>query len=202
MREDSVIKELDYKNHIIKIYPDDMLESPRQWDNLGKMICFHNRYNLGDKHDFSIDEFKEFISKGKDIISLPLYLYDHSGITMNTTGFFCLWDSGQVGRIYCTKEQALKEFGGKYMTRKLKDKAKEVLLAEVETYDKYLRGDVVGYVVCDEAGEPLDSCWGYYDIEDATEEAKSIVDYEVEEKAKEEKEEKEFKSAHPLAFMA
>ena len=26
----------------------------------------------------------------------PLYLYDHGGITMNTTGFSCSWDSGQV----------------------------------------------------------------------------------------------------------
>ena len=30
-------------------------------------------------------------------LMLPLYLYDHSGITMNTTGFSCPWDSGQVG---------------------------------------------------------------------------------------------------------
>lgn len=32
-------------------------------------------------------------------LMLPLYLYDHSGITMNTTGFSCPWDSGQVGWI-------------------------------------------------------------------------------------------------------
>lgn len=49
-------------------------------------------------------------------IVLPLYLYDHSGITMNTTGFSCPWDSGQVGWIYASKEDALKEFGGKSFT--------------------------------------------------------------------------------------
>ena len=39
-------------------------------------------------------------------LMLPLYLYDHSGITMNTTGFSCPWDSGQVGWIYAFKEDA------------------------------------------------------------------------------------------------
>ena len=49
-------------------------------------------------------------------LMLPLYLYDHSGITMNTTGFSCPWDSGQVGWIYASKEDALREFGGKNIT--------------------------------------------------------------------------------------
>ena len=26
---------------------------------------------------------------GKELIILPLYLYDHSGLTMNTSGFIC-----------------------------------------------------------------------------------------------------------------
>ena len=49
-------------------------------------------------------------------LMLPLYLYDHSGITMNTTGFSCPWDSGQVGWIYASKEDALREFGGRTFT--------------------------------------------------------------------------------------
>ena len=48
----------------------------------------------------------------KDIVFyLPLYLYDHSGITMNTGGFSCSWDSGQMGWIYATKEDIQKEYG-------------------------------------------------------------------------------------------
>ena len=37
-------------------------------------------------------------------VFLPLYLFDHSGITMNTSGFSCPWDSGQVGWIFCTPD--------------------------------------------------------------------------------------------------
>ena len=46
-----------------------------------------------------------------EVVALPLYLYDHSGITMNTSGFSCPWDSGQVGWIYCTKKRFREETG-------------------------------------------------------------------------------------------
>ena len=49
-------------------------------------------------------------------ITLPLYLMDHSGLAMQTTSFNDPWDSGQVGWIYVSKEDALKEFGGEKMT--------------------------------------------------------------------------------------
>lgn len=40
------------------------------------------------------------------VVMLPLYLYDHGGITINTTGFHCPWDSGQVGWIHTTVKNA------------------------------------------------------------------------------------------------
>lgn len=41
---------------------------------------------------------------------MPLYLMDHSGLAMQTESFHDPWDSGQVGWIYVSKEDALKEF--------------------------------------------------------------------------------------------
>ena len=58
---------------------------------------------------FTFEELHEFINA--DYILLPLYLYDHSGITMNTTGFSCSWDSGQVGFIYASKARFKEETG-------------------------------------------------------------------------------------------
>jgi hypothetical protein len=54
----------------IKIYQDDCDENqnPRHWDNLGTMVCFHRRYELGDKHTMSIEEAREF-RQSKDIIA-------------------------------------------------------------------------------------------------------------------------------------
>jgi hypothetical protein len=58
-------------------------------------------------------------------------------------------------------------------------KVKENLEVETKTYDAYLSGNVVGYVIKNSAGEITDSCWGYYSEADAIAEAKSTVDFNV-----------------------
>jgi hypothetical protein len=205
----------------IEIIPDEDRDSPRDWDNLGTMVCFHSRYHLGDEqpteswaahllsllgeefadkllswneaeyakrcHHLSGREyFKAEAELGEDyrgrivdefmtrFIALPLYLYDHSGITMNTSGFHCPWDSGQVGWIYVSREDALKEYSRKRMSGKLRDKVEQVLRGEVEVYDQYLRGDVYGYVV-KMKDKTEDSCWGFYGMDYCLEEARRIA---------------------------
>jgi hypothetical protein len=108
-------------------------------------------------------------------VILPLFLYDHSGITMNTTGFNCRWDSGQVGFIFISKAKALKEFGGKIITKKLRERLETYLKNEVETYDQYLTGDVWGVQVFED-GEEVDSCWGFYGYDYAESEAKAMCE--------------------------
>lgn len=58
---------------------------------------------------FTFAELNEIIAL--EYVLLPLYLYDHSGITMKTSGFSCPWDSGQVGFIYASKDTFKKETG-------------------------------------------------------------------------------------------
>ncbi len=192
--------------YLITVQPDDMGSNPREDDNFGKMVCFHSRYNLGDKHSFlDNDDFLremyldvvgndeqgarryermlDMVCVSKDVrsgakghqqavderlmnmirqkyIMLPLYLYDHSGITMNTTGYSCPWDSGQVGWIYASKEDALREFGGKVLTAEKRAQAENLMRGEVETYDCYLRGECYGYELY-KNGQLEDSCWGF-----------------------------------------
>lgn len=76
----------------------------------------------------------------------------------------------------------LKEYGGKIVTQKLKERVTEYLKGEVETYDQYLTGDVYGYKVFKvENGEEeeLDSCWGFYGQEDCMLEGVGIVEYYI-----------------------
>jgi hypothetical protein len=163
------VETIEKDNCTIHIYPDDDPESPREWDNMGTMVCFHNRYNLGDeKHDFyDPDDLLDFLNENKGkIIYLPLYLYDHSGISMSTGReypFNCPWDSGQVGIIYVTYETIRKEYRCKRVSKKLRQRVVEYLQGEVETYDQYLTGDVYYYnVTCNKCGESVDSCGGFY----------------------------------------
>ena len=193
MNDEHVIKEEEHRGLRILIYNDLEPDSPREWENLGHMICFHRKYNLGDKHDFTIDSFREFIGyrlQADPIISLPLYLYDHSGISISTRSFIgrahhAEWDSGMVGYIYVTKEEVRKEFGVKRISPKLRAHVIEILEGEVKTYDQYLTGDVYGYVIEGAAGEHLDSCWGFYGFDYCLTEAKSEADYWAEKFASE-----------------
>lgn len=47
MREQPV-ETIEYRGFDINIYQDDMAESPREWDNIGRMLCKHRDYGLGD----------------------------------------------------------------------------------------------------------------------------------------------------------
>lgn len=134
---------------------------------LGRMLCWHGRYNLGDEQpqedpqealieiaqeagslpdwmDYLDEHLEEETEKYEDkkdpnslcwtsaeeqavsalagvyeakvkaaldekVAMLPLFLYDHSGITMSTGPFHCPWDSGQVGFIYMTYEKFFDE---------------------------------------------------------------------------------------------
>ncbi|MEQ8903622.1 MAG: hypothetical protein RID62_20620 [Roseovarius sp.] len=156
---------------------DQDAESPREWCNLGTLICWHRRYQLGDSHQFdspeaflrdlavasaqsdlSMDQLLECAER-KAVI-LPVFLYDHSGLAMNTIGFHCPWDSGQVGYIYVTLEAVRKEFGAKRVTKSLREKAEDILRGEIVAYDAYLGGRVYGYVI-EQDGEQVDACWGF-----------------------------------------
>jgi len=170
----------------LEIKQDELAESPRQWDNLGKMVCFHGQYDLGDKHTLSIEQAKALYEKTvKQGVALPLYLYDHSGITMSTSPFSCPWDSGQVGFIYADKEMILKMFGKERMGKGMKQTALDSLQKEVEIYDQYLTGDVYFYTIKDEAGEVIDSCGGFFGEEDAKSEGASALKYLNENEAEE-----------------
>ena len=153
--------------YTIKVEQDGDTESPREWDNLGTMVYWHNGYTLGDVNgNKEYESADDFLKQHEDDIMLPLYLYDHSGITMSTTPFSCPWDSGQVGWIYISKEKIRKEFSCKRVSAKMVERIKTYLEGEVETFDSFITGDVHWFSITreDADGEEIDidSCGGYY----------------------------------------
>lgn len=184
----------DGKLYCLHIQRDETPESPREWDNITTMACWHRRYNLGDKIDDKeledfwrrlvrenvpeseifamaeagqlkgiritkneedpklVDVYETYYwqtvlgkSEPKECLEyegvdkdtaiyyllddltiqhcmalmepyaewLPLWLYDHSGITMScgarTYPYNDRWDSGQVGWIVALKETIMAE---------------------------------------------------------------------------------------------
>lgn len=169
------------KQLIIKIEQDESGESPRDFDNLGKMICFHSRHTLGDsEHGFSVsdaDDYKNwrrYLKAEHDaVMILPLYLYDHSGLTMSVEPFACPWDSGAVGFIFIDREAVAKEYSWLRVSKGRLKILKALLVQEVETYDQYLTGDVWNYSIDDGEGEVLESCCGFYGREECEKEAEA-----------------------------
>lgn len=143
----------------IKIIHDSYPENPRKfYDHLGTMVCWHIRYTLGDIQPKQ-DPSEWFDENGIcDLVYLPLYLYDHSGITMSTKPFSCPWDSGQVGYIIATKESIKKIYGKKIPT---KEQIKDHLQSEVKEYDNYLTDNVWGFIE-NEGEETEESCFGFF----------------------------------------
>lgn len=134
-------------------------------------------YSYGDWVHYDDDNVDVVVNhEGRPDLSeffiLPLFLYEHSGITMKTSPFSCPWDSGQVGIIFVSKVDAAKHWDAN-----TKEKALECLRLEVEEYDQYLTGDVYGYVIEDEEGDILDSCWGFYGWDYAIGEMKDVAEY-------------------------
>lgn len=172
--------EFKLKDEVLTIEQDGDCESPRRWDDVGKMLCSHKRYTLGDEIDFDFDscdgweEVKEKLEKEYNaVIVLPLYLYDHSGISIKVGSWIgytqhAEWDSRQVGFIYADKETIEKEYGK--INKKTIAQAENSLRNEVKVYNDYLVGNAWGFKIekinkCDKCGtehkEIIDSCHGF-----------------------------------------
>jgi hypothetical protein len=119
-----------------------------------------------------VKELLEIAEQIEGMVILPLYLYDHSGITMNTRGFSCPWDSGQAGWIYADYDMVKNAYGE--VTPETLAKAKAFLEAEVKAYDHYLTGQCYGFKLY-KSGSEVESCWGF--LGEMADVSKSIKEY-------------------------
>lgn len=179
MREEP-IKQLEQGDFILSIYRDmDLRESPREGDNLGKMVLNHKKYVLPNELKLFCEfkgraEIEKYLKEEKNaLIIIPIRMYDHSGISISTsTGSYPYndyWDSSFIGWIVALKDDILKEYGN--TNKDTLKKVREILMQEVKTYDQFLTGDVYGFTIekkekCDKCGHVAltihDSCWGFY----------------------------------------
>ena len=187
-----------HKGLVIEIYADENPQSPRKDDNVGTIVAWHRRYNLGDgghrsEYNNPQSTKAEYLAdlEAQGAVVLPLYLYDHSGITISTGSFQDAdWDSSMVGFIFTLPDKVEAEYPlASYPSEAQRREAViKILTAEIEVFDQYLRGDAYGYqilkpVKCETCGhieeEKLDSCWGYYGIERCKEEAEAAANHEA-----------------------
>jgi len=171
---------------IVKIYRDTHAVDPLKPHDIVKMALMHSRYDLGHDLDVvdranSLTELRSLIEELYDVAYIAeVHLYDHSGLRVKVGPFSGLsqgharFDSGPVGYAFITEEGAGDDWDD--------DKLEEVVEAQTKHLDKFLRGDVWRYEVVsnDEDEELLDSCGGFYDVENLKHYAGIAEETEVE----------------------
>lgn len=126
--------------------------NPRENDCNYCTICYiRNRYLGSSKYDDDMDftdsnDLNDYLTelkdRGTEFVSVPLYAYVHSGITISTGSFGNPWDSGCFGVAICTKEQVGDVYG---YDIDWQQHAEDIIESEIETYDKFLTGEMYVY---------------------------------------------------------
>ena len=211
MKHKHTADELDYgttqiAGYTVELVQDIDAESPREYDNIGTMVCWHRNYTLGDEQpnvyggESPEDYIRNLVAFSIDDTSVD---YDDEDADEQyaelvrkqfAKDYFLLplilYDHSGISMSTTTEwpyncPWDAGQVGFIYASKaKLKEEGimdgAKALRQEVETYDQYLRGDVYGYTITDPEGEHVDSCWGFiggdYAMEQAIEALNSALD--------------------------
>lgn len=163
--------------YVLHIQQDEYAENPRTFcDHDTVFAAFGSHSQVGDRiNEKDPEEFwnslvQKYAPTDKFLtveqcqnrlylylVSLPVWGYSHSGLTIScgerVYPYNDQWDSGLLGWIVFPKPD--------YWGADWRKRAFEVMRAEVEEVDMWLRGEVYGYTLY-KNGEEIDSCWGFY----------------------------------------
>lgn len=158
----------------IRIQFDEDRESPRTaFDNFGTLCLSHRKYDVANETEIKFRDHngweavkKAIIKEHGSCIILPVYMYDHGGVALNTVreGVFAdRWDSGVLGFIFVSHKTIRETFSMGHVSKKALAKSHAILVEEVKTYGDFLSGFVYGYDILDANFEETGtSSWGFY----------------------------------------
>ena len=130
---------------------DNMPLNPRENDCYCTICYVRSRHLGSSKYDNDMDfadsdDLNDYLAglkdRGTEFVSVPLYVYVHSGITIRTGSFGDPWDSSCFGIAICTKEQVINAFGN---DTDWQQHAQDIIKGEIETCDKFLTGETYVY---------------------------------------------------------
>jgi len=178
-----------YKKKVVEEKPrleisyDEMVESPRDWSNLGYFITCDGNYSSPDNvfegelrdwiketgqevasQDEHIKVIKDWFKLNTDEKVLEIYpitKYEHSGVSYSLGDKFG-FDYSNNG-FYIITDKTQKEVGTD------KKDFEKVIGSELEIYNKYCNGEIYRFYLHDKDGEEEDSCCGFYEVEDIRE---------------------------------
>lgn len=186
----SIIKTVWNTEYKLIIDQDECAESPREWSNVWTLVTAHRNYSWDEElpHDCAdMDSaFEEHLSQkwlwDEDIFFHKVWLMDHGWISIQTSPYWCRFDSWHWWYIYTTIKNAEEEFGMSTSEieegKNLEDKALEYLDNEIKILNKYYSWNIYQFII--ESREIIekdwkkfhddwdvnDSCWWFYEVSD------------------------------------
>jgi len=155
----------------VRIELDEPCESPDDWgDEDLFLVAFHEDFTVS-RTGYDRERAVEVLTNGgdDDHFAFGLEAYIHSGVVLALSGEGPFpdrrWDVSQLGIVLASRED--------FKTRENAKRASRDLLT---TWNMYLSGEVYGYVLTDEDGKPIDSCWQIYGMDNAVYKAKEAAD--------------------------
>ncbi|RLI55227.1 MAG: hypothetical protein DRP09_10455 [Candidatus Thorarchaeota archaeon] len=163
------IRTIEKGGYRLEIFQDEYTENPRKTnDNFGTIVTIYGKYGYGDIKTIDPEEYIKDLSDEMQLLTLPIYVYDHSGIAPSTGQFRCPWDSGQIGFIFISHEKIKEELGE--LTVNTIDQARKNMESEIKELGLWINGSVYGYILTEiktckcchqDIVEVLDSQWGF-----------------------------------------
>lgn len=176
-----LLKTINYRGYEIKIYPDEVMDTPNDWDDEVLLVYDHRQFCI-PVDGFNPEDIFEHIQEGYKTYDgywvFPVFAYIHGGVSLSLSRdrypFTDRWDVSFKGFMLVKRKNYWSE-----------EKAFEVAKSELETWNQILRGEVYWFIVEDD-GELIDSCGGFIGDDDCLiDEAKSGIDQYIENKIKE-----------------
>ena len=175
--------------------------NPRDCDNLGTILIAPNKAHWIANRDAAVDTSIPFgnspyehwdnirreqlkLKQSEIAIAYPITKYEHGEISLQL-GRKSGWDYTVSGFVYVTKEQVRKCYGVDRITKSIIERAKNCLQSELDMLTSWLNGECYGwqikeYALTDDGLEweevdILDSCWGYFDQEQALDDMQNML---------------------------
>ena len=162
----NILETLNIKGFDVHILISHDAENPLDCGS-ATLVTAHRRYTFGgDRLPFDANSIEEafdghLAAKGlirRDVIWLPVYLYDHSGLALSDTPFGAPWDSGQLGYIYERRDAIGAEYHVQRISRKLEQSVLARLRHTLQLLEYWANGNVYAYEI-----PALDEyCGGFY----------------------------------------
>lgn len=119
-----------------------------------KKYTSHEQTMYFNDEELNQEQFNFFVNFVQEWLDanfalLPIYMYDHFGITISTGPFDCPFDNGQIGIIYI-KKSTCERIGISL------DDAREILKRDIEEINNYLTGNVFSISIYETDEEEYD----------------------------------------------